>query len=255
MTKFFNILKRKLTLGNLFTIIASFIFAIIIRQLFLHYFEFLPLKGGLKALDISFFGIVVLFRIIFSAFLEYLLNDKFSIPLFEVIGERVGQKEVGITKLSMVDSNKQGSSSAENSTKGTSDVTKQKIEKIHKFIDEKFELGDKMWDVLSEQTNKIHKLHSIKSINKVEFFEENGGLDITVPKSMTDSESQKLSKEIGALDRSLQNKLSEYRNLITKDIKLYESTWTSTYKEMWDTNQKQYKELFDTNTNTNTNTK
>ena len=40
---------------------------------------------------------------------------------------------------------------------------------------------------------------------------------------MTDIDAQKLSKEIGALDRSIQNKFSEYRNLSSKDARLYES--------------------------------
>lgn len=225
MTKFFNILKRKLTIGNVFTIIGSFIFAIILRQSCLYYFDFLPVKGGLEALDISYFAIVVLFRFIFSAFLEYLLNDKFSIPLFEAIGGRVGQKGGGVTTLSMVNSDNQGSSSVENSSKNKSNITKQYTdrEKNRKFIDEEFKVSEKMWDVLSEQTNKILKLHNIRIEKNVEFYEENGSLGITVPQSMTDSEGQNLSKEIGAIDRSLQNKFSEYKNLSNRDVRLYES--------------------------------
>lgn len=224
MTKLFNILNRKFTVGNVLTIIASFIFAIIIRHSYLYFFDFLPVKGGLHVLDISFFGIVVLFRCIFSALLEYLLNDTFSIPLFEAIGTGVGQK--GLTTLSMVNSDTQGSS-VENSSKGKGKNTEIKQdsdrEKNNKFLDEKYLVGEKMWDVLNEQTNKILKLHSIRRSNDVKFYEENGSLELTAPIKMTESYAKKVSKEIGVIDRSLQNKFSEYNNLSSKDARLYES--------------------------------
>lgn len=226
MIKFFNILNRKFTIGNLLTIIASFIFAIILRQSYLHYLDFLPIRGELEALDISYFGIVVLFRFIFSAFLEYLLNDKFSIPLFEGIGGKVGQTDREIITLGMVNSDNEKSSTPEDFYKNKDYITKRTLERAKnpKFHDEMYEAGDKMENVLKEQSDKILKLHSIGKQKNVEFYEENGALGITVPQAMTDSEGQKLSKEIGAIDRSLQNKFSEYKNLSTKDVRLYEST-------------------------------
>lgn len=213
MKKFFNILNRKLTVGNVLTIIASFIFAVIVRYLYLHLFDFLPVKGELEALDISYFAIVVLFKFIFSAFLEYLLNDKFSIPLFEAIGK--GVEPLGVT-MKMVDSNAQGSP-VESSSEGKNIITKQDRDRVQKMIDkqkntksgkehdkyieELDKIGDKMWDVLMEQSDKILKLNSIKREKNVKFYEENGSLEITVPIRMTDSETEKITKEIGAIDR------------------------------------------------------
>lgn len=222
MTKFFNILNRKLTVGNLFTIIVSFIFAIVLRHLYLYLFDFLPVRGELEALDISYFGIVVLFKSIFSAFLEYLLNDKFSIPLFEAIGGGVGHK--GGTTLGMVNSDPKGSS-AESSSKGKNTVTKQEseTEKNNKFLDEQHRVGGIMWDVLNEQTDKITKLRNIKNSKDVQFYEVDGNLDLSVPATMSDTEANKVSKEVGAIDRSLQNKFSEYNNLSSKDARLYDS--------------------------------
>ena len=100
-----------------------------------------------------------------------------------------------------------------------------------------------MWDVLDEQINKILKLDSIKSQKDVKFYQENGSLELSVPEKMSDTEANKLSKEVGALDRSLQNKFSEYNNLSRKDVRLYDSMWSSTYKEIWDNNQVMYKVL------------
>lgn len=224
MTKFLNILKTKLTLGSVLTIIASFIFAFLVRHLYLYLFNFLPIRGELELLDISFFGIVVLFKFIFSALLEYLMNDKFSIPLYEVIGKGVGQKSP--TTLSMVNGDNEASSSKQSSSsKGkVPDVSKGYTKENDKFLDEKYEVGEKMCNVLNEQTNKILRLHSIRIFKDVKFYEENGGLELSVPLSMTDSEAEKLSKEVGAIDRGLQNKFSEFKNLSRKDTELYEST-------------------------------
>lgn len=224
MTRFYQILKRKLTIGNSLTIIGSFIFAIAIRHLYLNFFDFLPVRGELEALDISYFGIVMLFKFIFSAFLEYLLNDKFSIPLFEAIGQGVGEKKV--TTLAMVNSE---GSSAENSSKGKNTATKQQSEresereKSHKFIEDKHIVGDKMWNVLKEQGNSISRLREFKTQNGVQFYEQDGSLDITVPTNMSETEGEKIAKKVGAIDRSLQNKFSEYNNLSRKDVRLYES--------------------------------
>lgn len=244
MKKFFFILNRKLTIGNALTIIGSLIFAVLLRHFYLYCLDFLPVRGELGVLDISYFGIVASFKFIFSAFLEYWLDDKFSIHLFETIG----QKQV--TTLSMVNSDPQ-SSSVDNSSKGKNTITKQEQERqresYKKFIDEQFRVGDKMWDVLDEQINKILKLGSIKSQKDVKFYQEDGSLELSVPEKMSDTEANKLSKEVGALDRSLQNKFSEYNNLSRKDVRLYDSMWSSTYKEIWDNNQVMYKELFEKN--------
>lgn len=244
MKKFFNILNRKLTLGTVFTIIATFIFAFVVRHSYLYLFDFLPVRGELEALDISYFCIVVGFKFVFSAFLEYLLNDKFSIPLFEAIGKGVGQK--GVTTLSMED-NDPKVSFVENSSKGKNTVAKEDSgsEKTPRLRHEEYKLGDKMGDVLEEQKIKIRRLHTMRLWKDVKFYEIDGSLEITVPTSMTDAEAEKLSKEVGALDRSLQNKFSEYRNLSGKDSRLYKSVWTSIHKPVWEGNQERYKELFE----------
>ena len=216
MMKLFNILKQKLTAGNVLTIIASFIFAVVLRHLYLYLFDYLPVRGELGALDLSFFSMVALFRFIFGALLEYLLEDKFFILLFDEGGKEVVQK--GKATFSMVNSDAQGSS-AESSSKNKS--TKEKTSN-DKFIDEEDRVSGIMWNVLSEQTNKLLRLYTIRVEKHVEYIEENGGLDVVVPGSMTDNEAEKICKEIGKIDRALQNKFSEYKNLIKKDARLYE---------------------------------
>ena len=83
ITRFINLLSRRLTLGSLLTAIASFLFAIALRQLFLYKFDILPVKDEIQAIDISFLGIIFSFRFICNVFIEYLLNDKFGTPLIQ----------------------------------------------------------------------------------------------------------------------------------------------------------------------------
>lgn len=80
-----------------------------------------------------------------------------------------------------------------------------------------------MCKVLTEQAKQISKLSSLKKENNIEYFEENGALVITAPVSMPDNEAEKLSKQVGAIDRGLTNKFSEYKNMMKKDARLYDS--------------------------------
>lgn len=227
MKRFLKFTQRKITLGNLFSIMASIIFAVSVRYLYLYYLDYLPVKGDLEALDISYFGLVIVFRFIFRAFLEYYLDDKFSMPLFG--GSTLPNKGVEppkVTPLSMVNSDSQGSvhTCSDFKKAGFKNPRPGWNKENELFNKERAKVGDTMWDVLREQTDKLHKLFCIKLDNDVKYYQENGGLELSVPNEMTDAKAEKLSKQVGALDRSIQNKFSEYENLSRKDVRLYESS-------------------------------
>ena len=97
------------------------------------------------------------------------------------------------------------------------------MEEEQKFEDEMSAHADKMDAVLNEQSSKILKLRSIASRHDVKVIQDNGGLDLFVPSSMNNDVAGKLSRQVGALDRALQNKFSEYENLSRKDARLYGS--------------------------------
>ena len=156
-----------------------------------------------------------MFKFIITAYLEHLLHEKISIPLFQ------GVELSKTTTLSMVNSDK--SPSPESSPKGKYASVKQKVDRFvenarpsvkqeieenRKFIEEKFNTSHKMWNVLMEQSEKILKLHSIKSDKDVKFYQENGGLELSVSNNMTDANAEKLSKEVGALDRAIKKKIN-----------------------------------------------
>lgn len=62
---------------------------------------------------------------------------------------------------------------------------------------------------------------------------------------MSNDLAEKRSKEVGSLDRALQNKFSEYDNLSRKDIRLYNSNGTTIYSGILSNNKLMYKELFE----------
>lgn len=250
MKKFLSILNRKLSVGNVLAIIASCLFAIVLRHSYLHFLDILPVRGGLEVSDISYLSLVAVFKFILTAYLEYLLGDKFSILLFEAMGQKQ------LTTLSMVNSDSKGKN-AEASSKGKNVESSSKdadprypkedatLEEHLAHAKARFEVGTKMWNGLDEQRDKINKLYRIKSDKGVKFFQVNGGLELDVPSSMTDTEANKLSQQVGALDRALQNKFSEYNNLSRKDVRLYESNSTDLFKERADLKRKDYEDLFE----------
>lgn len=86
MKNFISHLNTKITVGNVLTVIASFIFAIVARQSCLHLFDVLPVRGELGSLDITFLALIHVFRIIVSAFVEVCLQDKYHMPILGEIG-------------------------------------------------------------------------------------------------------------------------------------------------------------------------
>ena len=267
MTKFLSFLYHRLTIGKFFTAIATILFAIVLRQLFYYVFDIVPILGKVQVTDISFFAIINFFRLISNVFFEYLLNDKFETPLIQALGCDKSTA-LKMDSTSNTYSSSQGSSNATKTP--TRDYTKEplteperdrvrqminnraqvdpsfkeKLAEIERFHDDMYAHSDKMGVVLNDQTSKILKLHSIASKNDIQYIQENGGLQLSVPNSMTDDVAEKLSREVGALDRALQNKFSEYNNLSRKDARLYNSNGSSIYNEIHLNNIKLYDDLF-----------
>jgi hypothetical protein len=89
-----NILKRQITLGNLLAILFTFVSTVTLHQCYVYFLDYYPIKGELETVDVSFFTLVLVFRIIIKTILEHLLEDKFYIPLTQVAG---GGKNIPIT--------------------------------------------------------------------------------------------------------------------------------------------------------------
>jgi hypothetical protein len=156
MTRLINLFNRRITLGNLLTMIATFLFAIVLRQLFLYLLDTLPVRGELQVIDISFLSIIIIFRFISSVFIEYLLDNKFNTPLFK------GLVTKECTSLSMDNAantniNTSGNNSSKNSDRGSSPkasskepLTEEQRAKVRQLIENKAQHNPRFKQQLEE---------------------------------------------------------------------------------------------------------
>lgn len=253
MKNFFNLLISKLTIGFFFSGLSTFAFAFLLRQSYLHFFELLPIKGELGLLDLSYLSLVFIFRFIISTFLEYYLEEKYFMLLYQGNTKEIGHKVVTVLNM-----DKSENPSGEGSSKGeivlTDKIRKELSEEGRRrfggqsdFIERLFDINAKMDSVLSEQRDLIVKLYTLKAKNDLKMHQEEGCLDISVPSDMKDEKVRQLSKQVAAIDRGLQNKFAEYKNLYAKSEKMTgpDDETTNTYEGEWEDNKKVYKELFE----------
>jgi hypothetical protein len=66
----------------------------------------------------------------------------------------------------------------------------------------------------------IERIRKIKVEKDIKIFLDKGNLDISVPNSMSEGEAAKVSKEIATVDRILNDKFSEYKELKKQDLDL-----------------------------------
>jgi len=127
------------------------------------------------------------------------------------------------------------------------DKQREENRKYGMHIKEAHKMSDKMSNVLSEQRENISKLRDLKFENKIDYFEVDGSLEIGVPLNMNDAKINELSKKVAAIDRGLNNKFAEFRNLSSKSDKLNISQHKlmATHKESSKNIEKSYKDLFE----------
>lgn len=85
----------------------------------------------------------------------------------------------------------------------------------------------------------------MKIFKDVKLHKIDGGLDLTVPATMSKDDGNKLAKEVGALDMSLHNKFAESPYLTAENVRLYVSFWTNLVKGGFLEQEERYKNLFE----------
>lgn len=246
MKRFSSIFNKKFTLGTIISILVSFIFAVLLRYLYQYLYLIDPIKGGINIYDLSFFGIIITFKFIFSILLEYFLEDKFFIPLSDIF------VKPNSNILMMEKDNAQGSSSEKYKGKSQASSSKNQASSSNKppelGLEDDFKLQDNISENLETQQKMIDKLRDIKS-KGVKFYGYKGNLDIEVPSEFTPEEGAKTAKEVGVIDRILQTKFSEYKELKKKDSIENNSKWGNIYGGLRKLYKTEYKNLFEENSN------
>lgn len=233
MKRYITTLKNKLTLGFALGILASFVYAFLLKLSLEYFFDVYPIRGGLNVWDIGYFFSIVLWRFLIDSFLQLALGEDYKMPMASAIDSI---NPVALFTNKSDQSSRNDNSSSANSKK--SDVSD---------LDESFTLQDDMMSNLKSQSNMMQKLLDLKRLHDIKYYEVNGALEMDVPSNVSDSELTKLSREVGIIDRIINTKINEYGVL---EKKLEENTFFSSkvkksiadYKEL---HIQRYKSLFE----------
>lgn len=175
--------------------VISFIFAVLSRLAFDYVLGTIPIVGGLSFIDVSYFSIIVIFRFIINSILEHMLGDMFYIHVSDF-------SEFKYDNILKMDNSNTNSSS-----------------------DDSYRLSHREWvnlntqfcDNLSHLSEMIKKMGELKIEKGIKYIQdEDGGLAVDAPNSMSDKEATDLSKRVGVIDRIIQTKFDEYKELEKK---------------------------------------
>ena len=241
MRKILNNLNKRLTTGYVLGVLVSFIGAVLFRFAFCWYLEVVPVKGGLTNIDICFFISLVTLRLVFAVLLEYFLGYLYDIPFSDVITLRMEGDRSGGDPASQPSSSKPSSSKPSSSKPSSSEPSPEllKMEKNHKLLDD-------MQDNLDRQWKMIIKLRELKLSKDVKLYlDKEGGLDIDIPSHTSSEEANKISKEVGIIDRILNTTFSEYKKLQKDDSISNDKKFGDALRPLKDFYKEEYNDLFE----------
>lgn len=113
-------------------------------------------------------------------------------------------------------------------------------------VDEHIELGEKFKDNLKSQADMIKRLRDLKASKDLNYYlDKKGALDIGVPSSLSDEEAGKIAKEVGIIDRILNTKMAEFKELEGKDFVSNGNQVNEAYVPLVRATKERYNDLFD----------
>lgn len=89
---------------------------------------------------------------------------------------------------------------------------------------------------------KMRELRIEKGIKYI--LDEHGGLSVDAPNSMSDKEATDISNRVGVIDRIINTKFDEYKELEIKDLRSDRSI-SNIYNSVRDTHKESYINLFE----------
>lgn len=200
MKKILYTLKNKFTLVNVLTIISTIAFTVLTAQLCYYFFDILPVKNGLEIADISFISLIATFRFIIRIILQHYIKDNMTINVSDL-------------KVSFADKDTvapSGSNSGqESSGKDSSNMKKKPTN--YEGMDN---LTDNYHSTLKTMLESAHGLNKLKIKNNLIYvIDSNGGLQMDVPKSISDEEANILAEKVSDLDSQYIASLDRYNKL------------------------------------------
>lgn len=220
-----QLLFKRLTIGHLLTILATFIYAMLLKFFLENYFGICPVKGGLTLADVLYFFSIATWKLIFSILLEFCLGERFTIPIATFIYD-------SNSTVFTMDNKSPSNATSDNSSKSS-------------HLNESSTLSDTMLTNLLQQEEMVDKLRSIKTSNNLKYYDNNGALDVDVPANMGDAEVEKLSRQISDIDNIYNRKHGEYKELEKRDMSLNGINHNKVFSSLSLQHRNAYKNLFE----------
>lgn len=234
--KFFTYLKTKFTIGIIVSSILSLVFAILLRNGMELYLNITPIFGGLCGTDLSYAGIVLVFRFLIKELIEFLFPDLCMLPIDGPFKGGVF-KESTIMCMDNKDSTQTGSSNHKYDSSNT-------VNKL--TADESLELNDNMHSALKHSLKMVHTMSDIKRTTGVTLIiDKQGNLCLSAPNSISDDDLNVIQKKIGISDRVYNTEIERYKELCLKDKTHNNSMNSSTFKNSYDNILKRHNDLFE----------
>ncbi len=243
--RFLSFIKNKFTIGAVFSLLASVLVGLFIRSTYQYVCGVSLLLEGDITLNALYLSTLALFRFIFAAGLEFKLGTTYHMPILDYKGSTVLYMDDNSTsndsssKPSSSNTGLSGSGSGSSNQGGSSVITKEVVQNI------KANLVKDMKDNVTTQWNMVDKLIKMKKDHNIKLYSVDGNLEIGVPPSMTDEEVAKITKQVGIIDRIIQTKFSEYKNMKKADANINGSKLDITSDIMSKANKVSYKMIFD----------
>lgn len=240
MKKFINFIFKRFTIGAVINITGWVIFAFILRHFYTHIIDIYYGELDNMGLDVFFLLFFYSIRFVFKLFLEFILGDYFHLSMYDLksgVGlfmDDTGSKGIGES------SNKSTQSDNDSSSKLVpKEMSKEDFEELMRKLDKD------MFDTCTTQNEMIDKLRQVKGEKNINLFSDKGNLEISVPNTMSEEESQRVSKQVGIIDRIINTKFSEYKSLRKQDIDLNNGKFSKTWDSYNKANKIFYENTFD----------
>lgn len=239
-----GMIRKKITLGMMISIIVTFALTVGLKFLFEFFFDIVPIKGGLNEIDISFYAIIVTIRLFVGILLENYMGDLYMTPVGTLIDNYITEKpNNNILKMDGGKNVSTGKEAAESSSnKGSSSENVSKMLSTDEMIDLQKEFSSN----LTLQHEMIKKLKGLKDKHGLVYLlNERGALSISAPSSMPDNELVTVSKQVGIIDRIINTKIGDYDKLEFKDFVSNNSSIGKSFSGLKKNVKERYDELFE----------
>lgn len=249
MKKFIYILKKKITVRSVLSILISISASIVLKLIFEYHFYVIPVKGGLNIIDITFVSIIIFIRFLFDALLElyFPLEDKITLGTVSHNTPHIREKFVNFSS----NSNNESSSSSNNpssSNPNNQSSSNPNNESVSDSTigDERRKLAKQMMENSNIQRSTIFRMWELKTANDLKYFlDKEGNLSLEAPSNTSDEQLERFSKEVAIMDRIINTKFSEYKSLSEKDALNHRGFLSNLLKSGYNYNKNKYNNLFE----------